>query len=254
MVKMIIIGVSGLVVALGLTVGALLFLGKKEAAVTADKTTATADSTKATREHQPSQTTPATGHAEPSHDAVNTQTPHDTAMDTALTAQGLSETDLHAIDNIVANLQSIDVPLETPITDTTKKATTSPTSTSNASTTTSTSTDTSALASKEASLAKREKALEELQKSLEKREQEIARKMLVIDQAQSNRVATLAKLYDSMDPSQAAAVMQGIDDETIVMILPRMKTQNAAGVLSQLPPQRASLLSKKMISIADEGL
>jgi hypothetical protein len=38
------------------------------------------------------------------------------------------------------------------------------------------------------------------------------------------------------------------------MILPRMKTQNAASVLGQFPPQRASQLSKKMISIVDEGI
>jgi flagellar motility protein MotE (MotC chaperone) len=55
-----------------------------------------------------------------------------------------------------------------------------------------------------------------------------------------------------MEPRAVAKLMANLDDETIVSILPRMKSKNASAVLALLPPQRGARLSKQMITIAEE--
>ncbi len=96
-----------------------------------------------------------------------------------------------------------------------------------------------------------ETQLNDRQQSLSRREEEISRKMLVIERAESARVMELAKLYDNMDSRAVAKLMANLDDETVVSILPRMKGKNASQVLQLLPAPRAAKLSKQMITIAE---
>ena len=97
-----------------------------------------------------------------------------------------------------------------------------------------------------------EKELKERQKKLEKLDREISKKIVVIEQAESSRVASLAKLYDGMDSRSVAKLMANLDDETVVSILPRMKMKGASEVLALLPAKRAAKLSKQMITIAEK--
>ncbi len=101
-------------------------------------------------------------------------------------------------------------------------------------------------------LRKQRDVLEKREKELAKREKEVATKMLKIEQAESARINNLAKLYDGMDPRSVAQLMANLDDETIVAIIPRMKTKKASEVLQLLPPKRAASLSKQMITIAEK--
>ncbi len=105
--------------------------------------------------------------------------------------------------------------------------------------------ETARLADRKAELDKRERELNRLDK-------EVTQKLLKLEQAETARVNTLAKLYDGMDPRAVAQLMANLDDETIVSILPRMKLKNASAVLALLPPQRGARLSKQMITIAEE--
>lgn len=100
-------------------------------------------------------------------------------------------------------------------------------------------------------LAVREKGVTEREQAVDRLEKEVAKKIIIIEQAESSRVAQLAKLYDGMDPRSVTRLMNNLDDATVVSIIARMKQKNASQVLSLLSPQRAARLSKKMITIAE---
>jgi flagellar motility protein MotE (MotC chaperone) len=100
------------------------------------------------------------------------------------------------------------------------------------------------LSEKEAELEKREKKLSSLDK-------EVSKKLSRLEQAETARYNNLAKLYDDMDPRAVAKLVANLDDATVVSILPRMKRKNASQVLALMPATRAALLSKKMITIAE---
>jgi len=93
-------------------------------------------------------------------------------------------------------------------------------------------------------LTKREKELEALDRS-------VSKKILRIEQAESARIAQLAKLYDGMEARAVAKLIANLDDETVVSLLPRMKPKSASAALQLMPAKRAARLSKKMITIAE---
>jgi flagellar motility protein MotE (MotC chaperone) len=88
------------------------------------------------------------------------------------------------------------------------------------------------------------------QRELELLDKKVSRKVLRIEQAESARTTSLAKLYDNMDPRAVARLMANLDNNTVVTILPRMKQRNASQVMELMPAQRAAKLSKMMITIA----
>jgi len=90
------------------------------------------------------------------------------------------------------------------------------------------------------------------EKELNRLEEKVSQQIYRIDQATSNRVSNLAKLYDNMESRSVAKLMANLDDKTIVSILPRMKTKTASLVLSLFPSKRAARLSKMMITIAEK--
>lgn len=106
------------------------------------------------------------------------------------------------------------------------------------------------LKDEKAKLAKREKELSDREKQLEVLDKKVSQKILRIEQAESTKIQSLAKLYDNMDPRSVAQLAANLDDATVVAILPRMKQKNASQVLSLMPAQRAARLSKEMITIA----
>jgi flagellar motility protein MotE (MotC chaperone) len=99
-------------------------------------------------------------------------------------------------------------------------------------------------------LTKRAAELDLREKDLVKREKNINSKITRLEQAESNKVSKLAKLYDGMDSRAVAQLMMNLDDETVVSIIPRMKSKNASAVLQLIPSKRAAKLSKKMLTIA----
>ncbi len=64
---------------------------------------------------------------------------------------------------------------------------------------------------------------------------------------ESERIAKLAKIYDGMKAQEIAAMMSNLDDETVVAILLRMSTRNAAKVLGILNPERAARISRQLM-------
>jgi len=108
------------------------------------------------------------------------------------------------------------------------------------------------LKQEKATLSKKEKELDSREKELQRLDKQVSQKILRIEQVESARITSLAKLYDSMDSRAVAKLMANLDDKTVVSILPRMKIKNASAVLQLLPPRRAAKLSKQMITIAEK--
>jgi flagellar motility protein MotE (MotC chaperone) len=107
------------------------------------------------------------------------------------------------------------------------------------------------LESEKAALTERENDLATRERELKLLDKKVSQKLLTLDQAKTARVNSLAKLYDDMDARSVAALMANLDDNTVVLILPRMKTKNASQVLALFPPKRGAMLSKQMITIAE---
>lgn len=101
------------------------------------------------------------------------------------------------------------------------------------------------IASRASDLDQRENELKQLERSVDK-------KITRIEQVESTRTGNLARLYDGMDAKAVANLMANLDDETVLAILPRMNTKNASAVLSLMPPRRAAVLSKALITLSED--
>ncbi|MEE8576499.1 MAG: hypothetical protein V3T31_04525 [candidate division Zixibacteria bacterium] len=100
-------------------------------------------------------------------------------------------------------------------------------------------------------LAETETRLQKWQKDLDVLDKKVSQKILRLEQAESTRIAALAKLYDGMDSRAVAKLIANLDDETVVSILPRMKQKNASQLMALMPAKRAARLSKLMITLAE---
>jgi flagellar motility protein MotE (MotC chaperone) len=69
------------------------------------------------------------------------------------------------------------------------------------------------------------------------------------EKIQEEQLKRLTKVYDTMNPEEAAAIMSQLNDRTLLFILQGMKTQNVAGVLAQLDPLRAADISSRLSGI-----
>lgn len=59
----------------------------------------------------------------------------------------------------------------------------------------------------------------------------------------AEEIAGLAKLFEIMKPKDAAAVMAGLPDDTLVPLVKLVSTRKMAPIMAQLPPDRASALT-----------
>lgn len=59
----------------------------------------------------------------------------------------------------------------------------------------------------------------------------------------AEEIAGLAKLFETMKPKDAAAVMAGLPDDTLVPLVKLVSTRKMAPIMAQLPPDRASALT-----------
>jgi flagellar motility protein MotE (MotC chaperone) len=57
----------------------------------------------------------------------------------------------------------------------------------------------------------------------------------------------LARVYETMKPDAAAAILAGMDAETATEVLRRMKERSAAAVLAKIPKESAAEISRRML-------
>jgi flagellar motility protein MotE (MotC chaperone) len=66
------------------------------------------------------------------------------------------------------------------------------------------------------------------------------------NQQQDAELSRLVKVYESMKPKDAAAVMSQLDDRVRLPVASRMKERALAAVLAQMPPAEARKLTEKL--------
>jgi len=66
------------------------------------------------------------------------------------------------------------------------------------------------------------------------------------DSIKSKKIKRLTAVYESMKPDRAAAVVVGMDLETVVKVFLRMKEKKVGKILSFLPPKNAVVISEAL--------
>lgn len=101
-------------------------------------------------------------------------------------------------------------------------------------------------------LAAEKAELDKKQAELQEKENKVTQGLAKIDDAETARIISLARLYDGMKAEDVAQLVANLDDSLVVAIIPRMKPANAAKLLALLPPKRAASISTQLITIIDE--
>jgi flagellar motility protein MotE (MotC chaperone) len=231
MIKYAIYGAVGLVVVLGIAFGTLMFLGGDETSeVPAEDQVEEAEATESTHKTE----------SAPSHaDAEVADEPKAMSFEDSILAA--MENDESILDEIMANLEVLDyVPDDEDFV-----------SEESGMSVEDSIEQVNWIEAANVKLAERESAVTAREKELKILDSKVSQKIVLIEQAESNRVSKLAKLYDGMDSRAVARLIANLDDNTVVSLLPRMKLKNASAVLSLMPPPRAARLSKQMITIAE---
>ncbi len=114
------------------------------------------------------------------------------------------------------------------------------------------------LALREQRVAERERAVVEIEEMIEKRSIELDRiRAEVEDRIEDwssqgqDRVAQLSSVYSSMAPAKAGQLLGKLDLDLTVSIIRGMKKKSSAGVLSAMRPDRALIVSRRMLKPLD---
>jgi len=97
------------------------------------------------------------------------------------------------------------------------------------------------IAEMEAQLIKKESELENLERELNIEKEKIETTLTSIKE--------LAKYYELMDPKNAAAIMENMEDVLLIQLLRNMKKEVAAEILSNLDAKKAASITQKMSGI-----
>lgn len=114
------------------------------------------------------------------------------------------------------------------------------------------------LARREQKIAERERAVVELESRIESRATEVDRIRVEVEGRISewvsqgqDRVAQLASVYASMPPPKAGALLNRLDLDLAVSVIRGMKKKSSAGVLAAMRPDRALLVSRRLLKPLD---
>jgi len=113
------------------------------------------------------------------------------------------------------------------------------------------------LKAKEASLKSKEEELRPLQEEVEAKLAELselqtrltalAKELAEKEKAmKDDKMAHLVALYSAMDPTKAAAIMDKLKTETVVLILRHMKGKSAGEIVGMMDPEKGALISEEL--------
>ncbi len=111
------------------------------------------------------------------------------------------------------------------------------------------------LSEKEEKLKEEEAKLDEREKDVAFKEEALLKRQEGLDERikeyenEEKRWQKLALYYSNMSPDQAAAILQNLDDQTVIAIFMRMKDASVAICLMKMDPKRAAELSRKMTGL-----
>lgn len=116
------------------------------------------------------------------------------------------------------------------------------------------------LEKKEKELEMREKALKEKEALLKELEKDINAKLAKLEEIQkgieefkkqqaqlaNQKIDSIVKIYTTMKPKDAAALLEKLDDDLVVEIVSRMKTEQAAKIIASMSVKKAAVISEKL--------
>ncbi len=110
-----------------------------------------------------------------------------------------------------------------------------------------------ALDTREAALDTREKLLEAAETSidrkltaLEAKTEELSTLLAARTEQENEEYDALSSAYERMKPRDAARIFEVLDDDILVPVAAGMRTQAISGVLAEMNPEKARLLTKKL--------
>ena len=118
----------------------------------------------------------------------------------------------------------------------------------------------SAFQQKEIEIRKKEEQLREKEERLNKLEKEVEQKVKDLltlqkevqsvrsekQETQSTKVRSLAKIYGTMKPKEAAKLMENLDDKLVMGIISTMTPDEAAAILALMEVKKAAKISEAL--------
>jgi flagellar motility protein MotE (MotC chaperone) len=101
-------------------------------------------------------------------------------------------------------------------------------------------------------LAKKTEELKKLREEINAKIKEHEAIKVQLERAQSENFQRLAKIYELMPPEEAATRIEKLDDETAITLILAIKPRQAAKILANVNPEKAAIISKKIVKIKEK--
>ncbi len=98
----------------------------------------------------------------------------------------------------------------------------------------------------EALLTAAEQRIDGKIKELENLRGELQNLLHQVDGQEEERIASLVKIYETMKPREAAAILEGLEMSVALVVLERMREAKSAPILAAMDPQKASQITVEM--------
>lgn len=99
---------------------------------------------------------------------------------------------------------------------------------------------------REALLQAAQQSVEDKVKELEGLRTELQNLLHTVDTQQQERIASLVKIYETMKPREAAAILETLDMQVALDVMEQMKETKSAPILAAMDPQKASAITVEM--------
>ena len=98
----------------------------------------------------------------------------------------------------------------------------------------------------EALLTAAEQRIDGKIKELENLRGELQGLLHQVDGQEEERISSLVKIYETMKPREAAAILEGLEMSVALVVLERMREAKSAPILAAMDPQKASKITVEM--------
>jgi flagellar motility protein MotE (MotC chaperone) len=102
------------------------------------------------------------------------------------------------------------------------------------------------VAEAEARLSRMRTELEQLIARNEALRSELEARVARVDAANQENMRRLIKVYESMEPEEAASILNGVSERVALTVFSGMKGRAAAGIMAFLPTGKAAHLSEQL--------
>lgn len=100
---------------------------------------------------------------------------------------------------------------------------------------------------REALLKAAESRIDAKATALKELQAEVGRLLKAHDDRQDAKVASLARLYESMKPKDAAAILQTLELEPLLLVVERIKERKLAAIMAEMNPIRARDVTAELV-------